>query len=244
MAAEVLHERRHLVVACRSSSTCLTAPSAPARKRVPQLGAPVGEQRLVLLVRHLVDVGPQRVAARAGANASCSRRPYLASTTCQPAPSKNSISFLIFWSGTTRSRLWRLVSTTHMHVAEALQRRLGDRLPDVALVELGVTGRGRRSGPGGRDRHGAVGLDVAAHGGGEQRGDDAEADRPGREVEDVGVLGAARVRLQPAEARAAGSGTTRSSSPVRYLMAWYTGEAWGLTATLSSPAGGRTRAPS
>ncbi len=27
----------------------------------------------------------------------------------------------------------------------------------------------------------------------------------------------------------------RSSSPVRYLMAWYTGDACGLTATLSSP---------
>ena len=44
-----------------------------------------------------------------------------------------------------------------------------------------------------------VGVDVAAGGGGEQRGDDAEADGAGREVEDVGVLRPARVGLQPTE---------------------------------------------
>ena len=81
-------------------------------------------------------------------------------------------------------------------VAEALERRVGDRLPDVALVELGVADEGDEAGVG----PGAeVGVDVAAGGRREQRGDRAEADRAGREVEDVGVLGAARVGLQAAE---------------------------------------------
>ena len=44
-----------------------------------------------------------------------------------------------------------------------------------------------------------VGVDVPARHGGEQRGDDAEPDRSGGEVGDVGVLGAAGVALQPAE---------------------------------------------
>ena len=90
------------------------------------------------------------------------------------------------------------------HVAEALQRRVGDRLPDVALVELGVAGEGDEPGRAPSSRPAEVGLDVPAGRGGEERGDDAEPDGPGGEVEDVGVLGPARVRLQPAELAQAG----------------------------------------
>ena len=79
-------------------------------------------------------------------NAAVSSDPYLASTTCQPAPSKNSISFLIFWSGIDAVEALAVGVDDEHHVAEPLQRRVGDRLPHVALVELGVTGEGDEAG--------------------------------------------------------------------------------------------------
>lgn len=48
------------------------------------------------------------------AYASASRRPYLTSTTCQPAASNWPRHWLIRMPGITRSSDWRLKSTSHM----------------------------------------------------------------------------------------------------------------------------------
>ena len=82
------------------------------------------------------------------------------------------------------------------HIAEALERRVGDGLPHVALVELGIAHQ--RDEPGGGPGP-EVGVDIAASGRREQRSDSAEANRAGREVEDVRVLRAARVGLEAAQ---------------------------------------------
>ncbi len=84
------------------------------------------------------------------------------------------------------------------HVAEPLERRIGDRLPDVALIQLSVPGEGDEAG-GVLLAAVEVGVDVAPHGRREQRGHHPEADRTRREVGDVRIFRAARVGLQAAE---------------------------------------------
>ena len=82
------------------------------------------------------------------------------------------------------------------HLAQAAGGLLGDRLPDVALVELGVADERDEA----RARPGAeMGVDVASRKRAEQRRGGAQADAPGREVDTKRVLCAARVGLQPAE---------------------------------------------
>ena len=88
----------------------------------------------------------------------------------------------------------------HRHVAELAEALLEDRLPDVALVELGVADE--RDEPAlrlARDRVAEVEPQVAVGQRREHRRDRAQADRAGREVDRVGILGPRRVRLQPAE---------------------------------------------
>ncbi len=82
------------------------------------------------------------------------------------------------------------------HVAQAVGRRVGHRFPDVALVQLGVADQ--RDEPAARPRS-EVRVDIPPCGGGKQRRGGAEADRPGREVHAVRVLGPAGVGLQAAE---------------------------------------------
>ena len=99
-------------------------------------------------------------------------------------------------SGTTRSSDWRLRSTIHSTSPRRGDDRVDERLPDRALVELGVADQ--------RDlapalRHVEVAGDVAVRERAPDRRGRADADRAGREVDGVGVLGAARVALQAAE---------------------------------------------
>ena len=84
----------------------------------------------------------------------------------------------------------------HREVAEFLRGGIGDGLPHVALVELGVADQGDESG---RGLCPEVRVGVAARQRREQRGDGTEADRPGREVGHVGVLRSRRVRLEAPE---------------------------------------------
>ena len=126
-------------------------------------------------------------------------RPYFASMTCHPAPSKNSTSFLIFWSGITRSRLWRLTSTTHITyprpcsdgsaIASQMLPSSSSASPTSAM---NLAGSARRSAL-------EVRVDVAAGHGGEQRRHRAEPDRAGGEVGHVRILRPAGVGLQTAD---------------------------------------------
>ena len=99
-------------------------------------------------------------------------------------------------SGTTRSSDWRLRSTIHSTSPSRGDHRVDERLPDRALVELGVADE--------RDlapalRHVEVPGDVAVGDRAPERRGGADADRARREVDGAGVLGPARVALQPAE---------------------------------------------
>ena len=81
-------------------------------------------------------------------------------------------------------------------VAEVAARGVGDRLPHVALVEFGIADQ--RDEPAilaGAEMRSHVAVDHAR----EQRCRGAQADGAGREVDRVGILRAARVRLQPAK---------------------------------------------
>jgi hypothetical protein len=129
------------------------------------------------------------------ANAALRRRPYLASATCQPASSKNRFQPDRSDVGDDAVEALAVEVDDHREVSETLRRRIGDRFPDIAFVEFGVPHEREESG---RRETADVGVDVAPGECREQWCHGAEADRAGREVGDVGVLGARRVGLQPA----------------------------------------------
>ena len=152
----------------------------------------------------------RRAAPPGWSKAARSRRPYLTSTTCHPAAENCAVHCSMRTPGITRSSDCRLKSTIHITSPRPAVDRVGDGLPHVALVELGV--------PDQRDEARAlpgteVGVDVAAHRGREQRGGRTEPDRPRREVDAIGILRAGRVRLQPAELPQTSSGTCGRGRP-------------------------------
>lgn len=105
-----------------------------------------------------------------------------ASTTRQPEESKSRLSCTALMPGTTRSRLWRFTSTTHKTLPSP-RGVLGERLPDIALVELGVTDERDEATPA---RRPAVVGDVLPGERHEEGGDGADPDGARREVEGSG----------------------------------------------------------
>ena len=86
------------------------------------------------------------------------------------------------------------VEVDHPHdVAQALGGRIGDRLPDVALIEFGVTDHGDVA----RGRPiSEVRIDVSTRRGSKQRGRGPEPDGSGGKVDRVGVFCPGGIRLQ------------------------------------------------
>jgi hypothetical protein len=74
------------------------------------------------------------------------------------------------------------------------------RLEDVALVELGVADQRHHAAGGTIGRRKLLQPHIVLHDRGEQRHRDAEADRAGREIDVVVVLGARGIGLRAAEA--------------------------------------------
>ncbi len=172
------------------------------------------EQRLVRLVGHLVDAGPPRLAARFGERLL--QQPAVLGLDDVPAGiGEEPLQAHGRDVGHHPVEALPVEVDDQRDVAEALGGRVGDGLPDVALVEFGVADRGDETR---RRPRLAVGVEEPARHRAEQRRHRTETDRPGGEVGDVGILGARRVGLQPA-AFAQGGEVRRSSSPVRYLMA-------------------------
>ncbi len=137
-------------------------------------------------------------------NSSRSRRPYLTVIVCQPAASNIAPIRPAAMSGTTRSSDWRLRSTIHSTSPRRGDHRIDERLPDRALVELGVAEQ--------RDvaaalRHVEVAGDVAVRERAPDRRRRADADRAGREVDRVGVLACGSGSSAARRTRAASSGT-------------------------------------
>ena len=142
VAAEVAHERRHLaavgveqpLAARRAPSPSSAVEHASSRTTSSRRA----EERLVLLVRHLVDPAPQQVAAVARVRLAqpapvleLDHVPAVRARTAPPARPRGC-------PGMTRSSDCRLRSTIQSTFAEPARQRLGERLPDVPLVELGV----------------------------------------------------------------------------------------------------------
>ena len=96
----------------------------------------------------------RRASPPGRANSSCSSRPYLTVSTCQPAAANMPCSRMAPRMGTTRSRLCRLRSTIQTHLAQLADHRVEDRLPAGALVQLGVADAGSTAGPCRRPRTG------------------------------------------------------------------------------------------
>ncbi len=154
------------------------------------------------------------------AKRSCSRRPYFASSTCQPAAANMPSTRWMRMPGHDPIQALAVEVDDHRHVPEVAQAVLEDRLPDVALVELGVADE-RDEAPLGllRDRVVEVQAQVAIGERREHRGDGAQAHRARREVDRVGVLRPRRVGLQPAEL-AQPRQHRPSRLPSRYWSAW------------------------
>ena len=154
------------------------------------------EQLLVLLVRHLVDPRSQKLTAGLGERGA-QLAPVL---QLDHAPAR-----------AVEAALERL-GADHRHDAverlavevddpdrllQPARRRVEDRLPDVALVELGVADQRDEAAAGPAEL--AVVVHVALHQRTEQRRGGAEPDRPGRVVDGDRILRPARVGLQAAE---------------------------------------------
>ena len=194
VAAEVLHQRGEVVVRHAGHGRRHLGVGA-GEEPLAQLGAAEGEERLVLLVRHVVDVATQVLAARPG-EGLLQQVPVLRLDDVPARVGEELHQLVDLHPGDDAVQALAVDVDDPGDVAEALQRRVGDGLPDVPLVKLRVADEGDEAG---RPLRAEVGLDVAPGHGREQGGDRAEADRTGGEVGDVRVLGARRVGLQPAE---------------------------------------------
>ena len=161
-----------------------------------ELGTSVGrierEQRLVGLVGHCVDVGPQRLTAGflecAGEPAAVLRFGHVPAGVAEEVLEP-------FGDDARNHPIETLTIEVHDHgeVAEPFGHRLGDRLPHVALVELGIAHERDESSVGSSAE---VGVEVPPGQGTEQWRNRTEPDRTGGEVGDVGILGARRVGLE------------------------------------------------
>ncbi len=173
----------------------LAPAAAAARQALAQLLGAAAQQPLVLLVGHLVDAAAQRVPALA-----LEQLAQEASVLDHDRLPAGGLEHRLDAAGgdVGDDPVERLaVEVDHPHqLAQRGDHRVDQRLPDRALVELGVADQ-RDLAPGARRLE--VAGDVAVGDRAPDRRRRADPDRAGREVDGVGVLGAARVALQPAE---------------------------------------------
>ena len=115
--------------------------SRPARRASRARPRRSRRRGLVELVRHLVDAPAQEIAALP--RECLAQPPAVLELDDVPAGRLElRLELGALMPGTTRSRLCRFRSTIQSDVAEPPRLRLGERLPDVALVELGVAEQG------------------------------------------------------------------------------------------------------
>ena len=136
MSGEILEERSQVAIGNVSDGQ-LDILGGPVEKPLAELLAPVGEQRLVVLVRHAVDPRLQRLAAATGepggqplAVLGFDHVPAggleLRRELRDPHPWDNPVEGLAVEVDDPED------------VAQPLERRIIDGLPHVALVEFGV----------------------------------------------------------------------------------------------------------
>ena len=188
--AEIGDQRRQLVVVETIGEPRHGGVGAE-EERAAHVARCEAEQLLVRLVRHRVDVGLQRVAVglgerRAETVAVLGLGDVPAGIREEPLePHRCDV-------GDHPVERLPVEVDHHREVAELLGCRIGDRLPDVALVEFGVADQCDEPGGG---LLAEVRVGVAAGQCSEQGSDGTQPDRAGGEVGHVGVLRPRRVRL-------------------------------------------------
>ncbi len=138
MPGKISHETGQLAVTGQASAELPDIIRRTVKK--PGFNGAFGkqpEQRLVMLVRHLIDPRPQRVSARAREG----RLQPAAVLRLLDVPARGAELLLPLGDPDPGhdpvQRLPVHVDDPH-HAAEAVGGRVGDGLPDVALVQLGV----------------------------------------------------------------------------------------------------------
>ena len=231
---------RLVISRCSAASSCCVEDAADAgilvevaRQRLAPGRAALVDQRRVERVGAVVDPLPQMLAAGLGEG----RFQQLAVLQGDDAPA-DQLEHLVDAAeqpvGDHAVEALAVVVDDPPEIADVVLPAFEQRLEDVALVELGVADQ--RDHPAGRALAGAQLLQahIVLHQRGEQRHRHAEADRAGREIDVVDVLGARRIGLRAAQAAEALELARGVWWPSRYWMAWNTGLACGFTATRSS----------
>ena len=161
-------------------------------EELPGLSSGQVEEMLVLVVGHLVDSVSE--CGTAGSGEGCIELVSVLHVEDMPAGVREGpLQAAHLDAGHYPVQTLAIEVDNPQDVAKAGQAGLEERLPHVALVQLGVTqesdearARARRE----------VAVDVASSGSGEQRRRGAQPYRSGREVDPVMILGPRRVRLE------------------------------------------------
>jgi hypothetical protein len=161
-----------------------------------QLIRPRPQQPLVLLVGHAVDAPAQLAAA--GSLEQLLQPAAVLHRDCLPARRLEHVGPAVE-GDVGHHAVERLAVEVDdpQHLAELRDARVGHRLPDGALVQLGVSDQ--RDLASHRGRAEPVGLQVAPSEGAPDRRRGPDADRAGGVVDRIWVLGAAGVALKSAE---------------------------------------------
>ena len=198
MAAQIADQRRQSCILVGLEYTGQRLALAGGRvvdDELADIGTALAEQALVLRVRHRVDAPLQRFAtiAREGL---AQPRAVLDDFDLPAMVAEDVRELLRANPGDHAIETLTVEVDDPRELPETAGGRVGQRLPDVALVELGVTQQRDEAAP---RLNVEVGADVPIHHAGEQRRGSTEANGPGREVNRIGVLGARRVGLQTTE---------------------------------------------
>ena len=198
VAAEIGHQRQQFVVAAPVNQLRHHALIADlVVQAFAERRAALKTQRCVHLVRAGIDPAFQRLAARLGERRA--HQPAVFHDHHVPAEiSEHGLEFFPQPLAHHRVEALAVVIDHPPGIAQAVLPALQQRLEDIALVHLGVADQ--------RDHaslrpvlHPAMRLDVILHQRGKQCLRDAEADRTGREIDIVGILGARRIGLRAFE---------------------------------------------
>ena len=194
MAAEIGDDRHAGLVVIRAQRH-LNLGRRSVEEPLASRGRVQAEDRLVLLVRHGVQPGPQCLTAgfvegppQALAVLDLHHVPARSGELRRPLPDPHSRDHAI--------QGLPVEVDDPRHVAETRGHRIRDGLPHVSLVQFRVTDEGHETRVPARAE---VRIHVPAGGCGEERSRRAQTDRSGGEVDAVRVLRPRRIRLQAAE---------------------------------------------
>jgi hypothetical protein len=137
VAAEVADRRQQggVVEVAISPATAAGSPSPGSRSRSSSAVQRSSRWYSGLLIRRSACAAPRRPAL---ANSCSSSRPYFSVSTCQPAASNMPCSARAAMSGHDAVQRLAVEVDDPQHLAELGDHRVQDRLPDRALVQLGV----------------------------------------------------------------------------------------------------------